>query len=137
MNPASKPFHQLVWIDHQTAHLYGVTRDALIELAVIHAPDEGRGHVHHKAGTMGPGHVAAPQSFLNQVATALLDAREILIVGPADAKHSLKKHIVLNMPLLDKRVIGVKPMDKCGVGELQVFASQFFRQTDRMQPSPS
>jgi len=86
---------------------------------------------------MGPGHVAAPQSFLNQVATALQDARKILIVGPADTKHSLKKYIVLNMPLLDKRVIGVEPMDKCGVGELQAFASLFFRQNDRMHPSPS
>ncbi len=134
MTNTSKPFHQMIWIDHQVARVLGVMRDGLTELAVIHAPNEGRGHIHHKAGTMGPGHVDLPQSFLREAAAALQEAQEILIVGPADAKHQLKKFIALNTPLLDKRVIGVEPMDKCGAGDLQAFASLFFRQADHMRP---
>lgn len=130
-----KPFHQMVWIDHETARLYGVARQNLVELAVIRAPNQGLGHIHHKAGTPGPGHVDPSPSFLAQVATALKDAQELLIVGPANTKHALKDYIALNAPLLDKRVVGVEPMDKCSDGDLQAFASLFFRQTDRMRPS--
>lgn len=135
MTSASKPYHQLVWIDHHTARLFGVTRDDLTELAVVHAADEGRGHVHHKAGTMGPGHIGLPHDFLREVTTALRDAQEILIVGPADAKHQLDKYLAVNAPTVARRVIGVEPMDKCSPGDLQAFASLFFRQTDRMRPS--
>ena len=132
---SSTPYHQLVWIDHHTARLYGVTRDDLTELAVVRATDEGRGHVHHKAGTMGPGHIDLPHDFLKDVTTALQDAKEILVVGPADAKHQLKKHLALNAPQLANRIIGIEPMDKCTNGDLQAFASLFFRQADRMRPS--
>jgi len=130
------PFHQIVWIDHREAKVFGVTHHDLTELALIHAPDEGRGHVHHKAGTRGSGHVTPSQSFLGKVAAIVADAQEILIVGPSDTRHALKKYIALNLPVLDRRIIGVEPMDKCGRGELQAFASLFFRQTDRMRPTP-
>jgi hypothetical protein len=135
MTPVSKPFHQMVWIDHQVARLYGATREDLVELTVIHAADEGRGHVHHKAGTMGPGHVDLRHNYLKDVATALQDARELLIVGPADAKHQLKNYLAANAPILAQRVVGVEPMDKCSAGDLQAFASLFFRQADRMRPA--
>lgn len=131
-----KPFHQLVWIDHKIARLYGVTRDKLTELTVIHAPNEGRGNIHHKAGIMGPGHVPVSQEFLRDVALALQGAEEIVIVGPADTKHALKKYIASKLVPLDKHVIGVEPMDKCDHGTLQSFASLFFHQADRMRPSP-
>lgn len=135
MTPSSTPFHQLVWIDHQIARLFGVMREDLSELAVIHAADEGRGHLHHKAGTMGPGHVEPPLGFLRRVTAALEGAEEILIVGPADAKHQLQRHLSVHAPLLARRVVGVEPMDKCSHGDLQAFASLFFRQADRMRPS--
>ena len=131
-----QPFHQMVWIDHQLARIFGVTRDNLIELAVIHAPDEGRGHVHHRAGTMGPGHVPLSNDFLKETASTVQEAQEILIIGPADAKHALKKYIALNMPRLDKRIIGVEPMDKCDPGTLQGFASLFFRHADLLRAPP-
>jgi len=132
---ASQPFHQMVWIDHHIARLYGVMREDMAELTVIHAADEGRGHIHHKAGTMGPGHVGVPHEFLRDVAAALQDAKEILIVGPADAKHQLSNYLAANAPAIAQRVIGVEPMDKCSLGDLQAFASLFFRQKDRMRPS--
>ena len=131
---SSKPFHQMVWIDHETARLYGVAHQDLVELAVIRAPDQGRGHIHHKAGTPGPGHVSASPNFLAQVTAALTDAQEILITGPSATKHALKDYIALNAPLLDRRIVGVEPMDKCSHGDLQAFASLFFRQADRMRP---
>ena len=133
MQKPAAPFHQMVWIDHRSAALYEVTHHDLKELAVIHAPDQGTGHIHHKAGTMGPGHTNVPTEFLQKVVAALAGARRILIVGPADAKFALKHHIALNAPSLDDHIIGVESMDKCGNGELQAFATPFFRQADRMR----
>jgi stalled ribosome rescue protein Dom34 len=133
--PSGTPFHQMVWIDNETARLFGVTRQNLAELAVIRAPNQGRGNVHHKAGTPGPGHVEPSPTFLALVTTALKDAREVLIVGPANTKHALKNYIAQNAPLLDRRVIGVEPMDKCSQGDLQAFASLFFHHADQMRTS--
>jgi stalled ribosome rescue protein Dom34 len=127
-------YHMIVWIDHQVAHLYGVTRDSINEMLVLHAPDQGRGHVHHKAGTPGPGHVAVAPAFLKAVAGALGKAQEILIVGPADAKTALKKHIDLEMPLVAERIKGVEPMGHAGKEEIHAFAALFFRQHDLMGP---
>jgi len=127
----------MVWIDHETARLYGVTRQDITELAVIRAPSQGRGHIHHNAGTPGPGHVDPSPNFLAQVTAALKYAQEILIVGPANTKHALKDYIARNAPLLDGRVVGVEPMDKCSHRDLQDFASLFFRQADLMRPLSS
>ena len=127
-------FHQMVWIDHRSATTFEVTHHDLTELVTIHAPDQGRGQIHHKAGTMGPGHTGVSPEFLQRVTAALAGARRILIVGPADAKFALKHYISVHAPSLDEHIIGVEPMDKCGLGELQAFATLFFRQADRMLP---
>jgi stalled ribosome rescue protein Dom34 len=128
-------YHVIVWIDHRLAHIYNVTRDDISELATIRAPDEGRGHIHHKAGSAGPGHVAAAPAFLKAVAEALATAQEILIVGPADTKMALKKYIDLQMPLVGKRIKGVEPMKRASSEEIHDFATLYFRQSDLMSPS--
>jgi len=128
-------YHVLVWIDHRLARLYHVTRDTIAELSSIHAPDDGRGNIHHKAGTMGSGHIAVAPAFLKAVAEALESAQEILIVGPADAKTALKKYIDLQMPLLAGRIRGVEPMERASSEEIHAFATLYFRQRDLMTPA--
>jgi stalled ribosome rescue protein Dom34 len=125
-------YHQIVWIDHRVAHLYSVTRDSINHLSTIHAPDQDRGHVHHKAGSVGSGHVAVAPSFLREVANALGAAKTILITGPSDAKTALKKYIDLQLPQLADRIAGVEPMGQAGTEELHAFATLFFRQHDLM-----
>jgi len=69
------PYHLIAWIDHRVAHLYGVTRDGISDPFTVHAADQGGGHIHHKAGTPGSGHVAVAPAFLKEVAEALGKAR--------------------------------------------------------------
>ena len=128
------PFHQMVWIDHRSATTFEVTHHELTERVTIHAPNQSTGHVHHKAGTMGSGHQEVSPAFLQRVTAALAGARRVLIVGPSDAKFALKHYIATHAPSLDDHVIGVEPMDKCSSGDLQAFATLFFRQADRMLP---
>jgi stalled ribosome rescue protein Dom34 len=131
---AAVPYHLLVWIDHQVANIFRVTRDTVSPLEVINAPDRGLGHIHHRAGTRGAGHLAVSAEFLHRVALAIGNAHQILIVGPSSARHELNDFIARNAPNLAKRVIAVEPMSRCGTREMLEFAVPFFRQADRMSP---
>jgi hypothetical protein len=133
MNPKT-PFHCLVWIDHRQARIYAVSRHDLVELALVRAPDTGNGHIHHHAGTVGPGHEPASPEFLRVVVEALKEPGELLIVGPGDAKHALKRHIAAKFPSLDRRILGVETLPKAGDHDLQAFSQRFFHRADRMQP---
>jgi hypothetical protein len=131
---ATVPYHLLIWIDHRVANIFHVTRDAILPLEVINAADRGLGHVHHKAGTPGSGHVPASAEFLYRVALAAGNAHQILIVGPSSARHELNDFIARNAPNLATRIIAVEPMDRCGTREMLDFAIPYFRQADRMTP---
>ena len=131
---AAAPFHLLIWIDHQVANLFHVTRDTVVPIKVISSPDRGLGHVHHRAGTPGAGHAPVPAEFLEQVTLALGTSHQVLIVGPSSTRHALYDYIARNAPNLAKRVIAAEPMDRCGTQEMLEFATPFFRQADRMNP---
>lgn len=132
---AKTPFHCLVWLDHRQARIYTVSEHDLTELALVHAPDHGRGHIHHRAGTIGPGHEAPNAEFLKAVVTALQDPEEILIVGPGQAKHALKQHIAAKRADLDGRILGVETLERADDHGLHAFAHRFFRRADRMHSS--
>jgi len=73
--------HAIVWIDHLTARVFyvGVTG---VDEVVLHAHLSTE-HLHHKANSIGSGHVADDPRFLDEVAAALAQSSEILIIGPA------------------------------------------------------
>lgn len=131
------PFHCLVWIDHGLARIFAVTQREMTELATLHAPDDGRGHVHHRAGTPGPGHEPVSEKFLEEVVEALHDPAEILIAGPAQAKHVLKAYLAKKAPALSRRLVAVAALGECGDDELHDFARLFFHRIDRMRGSSS
>ena len=130
------PFHCLVWIDHCVARIFAVTRHEVTELATLHAPDEGRGHIHHHAGTPGSGHEPLSEKFLEKVTEALHDPAEILIAGPAQAKHVLKAYLAKKAPALSQRIVAVAALNESGDDELHEFARLFFHHVDRMHGSP-
>lgn len=129
------PFHCLVWIDHCVARIFAVTQQEMTELATLRAPDDGRGHVHHHAGTPGSGHVPMSAEFLEKVAEALRDPAEILIAGPAQAKHLLKAYLEKKAPALSQRILAVAALNESGDDELHEFARLFFHRADRMRGS--
>lgn len=125
-------YHMIVWLDHQSANIYDVTRDGIQKIAQVRARDFGYGHVHHHAGTPGAGHNAVSPAFLRETALLLKEAHRILIVGPGEAKTALRKFIETEMPLLCGRIAGVEPMERAGQAELRGFARLFFHQNDAM-----
>ena len=126
------PFHCMVWIDHRVARIFAVTQRELTELATLHAPDDSRGHVHHHAGTPGSGHEPMSEEFLGKVAEALHDPAEILIAGPAQAKHILKAYLAKKAPALSRHIVATAALNESSDDELHDFARLFFHRIDRM-----
>ncbi len=124
-------FHKLVWIDHRSAWVYAYSCEGLTELVVLEAPD-APGHIHHKAGAPGPGHLAVDPDFLRRAAEAVADARAILIVGPAQAKSELAQFMARHMPQAGARIIGIEPLGRVGPEEIHGYAKRFFARADRM-----
>lgn len=122
------PFHLVVWIDHRCARLIALAHDTSERL--IRNCADVQGHTHHKAGTPGPGHADIDEGFLKSVAEAIGEAREILIVGPADVKNVLHKFLERHAPTVAARVLSVQAMDHASEGEIRGFAAQYFKQAD-------
>ena len=118
------------------ARIFAVTQREMTELATLHAPDEGRGHIHHHAGTSGPGHEPMSEEFLKTVAAALHDPAEILIAGPAQAKQVLKAYLAKKSPAVSQHVVAVATLDEVGDKEMHDFARRFFHRSDLMRGSP-
>ena len=128
-------FHAVIWIDHREARVFHLNRDNFE--GVVFRPDHPTRHIHHKAGSIGSGHASEDQNYLHAAAESIADAGEVLIVGPANAKIELLKHIHHHEPRLMNIVVGVETVDHPSDGQLVAYARKYFRAADRMQPQKS
>ena len=81
----------------------------------------------HKANSIGSGHAPPDKEFLAQVMSALSDAGEILIIGPAGAKTELAKYIREHHPEIGKRIVAVEPADHPTDREIVAYAKHHFK----------
>jgi stalled ribosome rescue protein Dom34 len=123
-------YHALVWIDHVEAHVMHISPDD-VEQSLIQ-PNEQHHKLHSRVGTLGSGRAPEDQEYYHRVAQALAGATEILIVGPAQAKLQLIKHIHLHDPTLVSKVVGVETVDHPTDGQLIAYARKYFQAKDRM-----
>ena len=129
---ASHHYHAVIWIDHREARVFHFnTTD--VERLVVH-PEHPTKHIHHKANSIGSGHAAADQDYLQSVVAAVADAGAVLITGPANAKTELIKHIHQHDPNMMKVIAGVETVDHPSDGALVAYARKYFKSADRMQP---
>jgi stalled ribosome rescue protein Dom34 len=127
---ADHHFHAVVWIDHREAHVFHFSPSDVERL--ILRPDDPTRHIHHKANSIGSGHAAEDQAFLDTVAKSIADAGAVLITGPANAKTELVKHIQKHEPNLMKLIVGVETVDHPSDGELVDHARRYFKAEDLM-----
>lgn len=123
-------FHAVVWIDHAQAHVMHVSPDD-VETSIVR-PNKPHQHLHAHAGTLGSGRAPEDQAYYHQVVEALAGAREILVVGPAQAKLQLIKHIHTHDPAMADRVIGVETVDHPTDGQVVAYARKYFHARDQM-----
>jgi hypothetical protein len=128
----TKAFHAVVWIDHNEARILQLGHGDASLVRVL-APDRV-GHLHHKAGTPGPGHAPIDHRYLTKVAQTLSGIARVLIVGPGTARLELASHIREHAPALASNIAGVEPMDRQTDGEIEDYARRYFRRDDRFTP---
>jgi stalled ribosome rescue protein Dom34 len=129
---ATHHFHAVVWIDHHEARVFHFNPTDVDRLVV--RPNDPTRHIHHKANSIGSGHAAEDQNFLDAVAHAIADAGTILITGPANAKTELIKHIHQHEPQLMKAIVGIETVDHPSDAQLVAHARHYFKAEDLMLP---
>jgi stalled ribosome rescue protein Dom34 len=125
-------YHAVVWIDHAEAHVMYVSSDN-VEASIVR-PIKPHHHLHNKRGAVGFGRTPEDQNFYHEVVEAMKDAQEILIVGPANAKLNLIKHIHSHDQQIADKVIGVETVDHPSDGQLVAYARKYIEKADRMRP---
>ncbi|GLH75345.1 hypothetical protein SSBR45G_02530 [Bradyrhizobium sp. SSBR45G] len=121
----STHFHAVIWLDHSEAKLFHIGLTGADELT-LH-PHLQTKHLHHKANAIGSGHAAPDKHFLEEIASALNDAGEILIIGPAGAKTELAKHLREKHPAIGKRIVAVEAADHPSDRQIVAYAKQHFK----------
>ena len=122
-------FHAVVWIDHHSAHVLGFGEG---EPSRKILRNEGPEHIHHKAGSIGSGHVHDSSAYFAAIADAMAGFHEILLVGPAQTKTEFHTWLLKNKKELARNVLRVEAMDHASEGELIDHARRFFGSADRM-----
>jgi hypothetical protein len=125
-------YHAVVWIDHREAFVFEFGAEGVNEQHI--RPPDHEGHIHHKAGTVGSGHMHDAKGYLTEISNALLNNQEVLIVGDGGAKTELAHFIRDHVPSLAIRIMGVEAMDRSTKGQIVAFARNFFAHRDRSTP---
>jgi stalled ribosome rescue protein Dom34 len=118
-------FHAVVWVDHSQAKIFHVGSSGT-DGVILH-PHSAEKHIHHKANSIGSGHAHETKEFMENVATAIADAGEILIIGPAAAKNELAKYLRTSHPAIGQRIVGVEPADHPSDREIVALARRHFK----------
>lgn len=115
--------HAIVWIDQHEARIFRAADDGF-SASTVEAPER---HVHrHEQQTRERGHPADAHRYYHDVARALEDAEEILVVGPATAKLELLKHVHRHHHTLEPKIVGVETVDHPTDGQIIAYARRYF-----------
>jgi hypothetical protein len=125
--------HAAVWLDHNEAKIFHVEKDAH-DKNVIHSPKEHT-RLHRRSGPGAEAGHRAPEDphYYREIAQALGDAEEILVVGPATAKLAFIKHVHTHDRALAPRIVGVETVDHPTDGQLVKYIRQYFEKVDALK----
>jgi hypothetical protein len=118
-------YHAIVWIDHQQAKVFHVGLSGADQID-LHPHLQTR-QIHHKANSIGSGHLHEDKELMQGVADAVSDAGEILIIGPAGAKTELAKYLREHTPEIGERIVGVEAADHPSDREIVAYARKHFK----------
>jgi stalled ribosome rescue protein Dom34 len=127
--------HAVVWIDSSEARIVTVEPSAMAEI-VEHSQNAKR-HLRSKAGNREGYRATADHVFFQRVANDLASAKSFMIVGPANAKTELVKHIHRFDPHLLARLSAVESADQMTDAQLAALARDYFARVDRVIHHPA
>ncbi|MDQ9170754.1 translational machinery protein [Oxalobacteraceae bacterium R-40] len=120
------PFnHVVVWIDHSKAHVLHFN-PTVVEAEMLKAH-----HTRHHLST-GEHLDVETRHYFDDIAAALKDVPEILVVGPGQEKLLFTKYLKQHHPLVSQNILGIETVDHPTDGQLLAYARKFFRKADLM-----
>lgn len=115
--------YAVLWIDQHEAKIFHFDRETF----TVTTTESASHHVRkHPQVTRERNHPADEQHYFHDVARALDDAAEVLVVGPSTAKLHFIKHVHRHDHGLEPRIVGVETVDHPTNGQLVAFARQYF-----------
>jgi hypothetical protein len=125
-------FHAVVWLDHSRARVIHFDHDHSKTIEIHHHSREP--HLAYRRWALGSGHALEDQHYYHSIAEALDGPEDILVVGPADAKLELIKHIHHHAHDLVDHLVGVETVDNLAESQVLEFARQYFSGAERARP---
>jgi hypothetical protein len=115
--------HAVVWLDHSRAEVVHFSSTAADSEAIKPKHE----HWHPHASNAG---AAEHVGYFNDIADALKQSTEVLIVGPAQEKLAFAKHLAATRPDISRKVVGVETVDHPSDGQLLAYARKYFKKAD-------
>lgn len=120
----------VVWLDHTKALVIHFDKDASESESL-------KTHSTHPHPRQNHGDTHANEDdntlFFNDIANALTDSQQILVVGPAEEKAVFMKHLQSKVPALAEKVKAVETVDHPSDGQLLSYARKYFVSAGGMQ----
>ena len=120
----------VVWLDHTQAQVIHFDKDASeSESLKTHSTHP---HPHQKHGDT---HAKEDDNtrFYTDIANALNDSQQILVVGPAEEKTAFVSYLTSKVPAIAGKIKAVETVDHPSSGELLAYARQHFVSAGGMQ----
>lgn len=114
----------VLWLDHQEARIFGVDPEKP-EATTVAAPQHHL-HRHPKGPTAEHQHPHDNAHFFKQIASALNEVDEVLVVGPSTAKLQFLRYLKQQDLTLESKVVGVESVDHPSDGQLVTHARHYF-----------
>ena len=92
----------VIWVDHLIAKIFTMGFTGVTP-SVVHAHLESS-HLHHRANTIGSGKVEDDPKFLEEIAIAIENCNDVLILGPGVEKTMLARYLQSERPNLGMRL---------------------------------
>lgn len=116
----------VVWLDHTKAQVIRFDADAFESEAL-----ETRSHHPHPHQNHADTHATDEDNtaFHADIASALKDTQQILVVGPAQEKTAFIKYLTAKVPAVVNQIKAVETVDHPSEGQLLTYARRHFTRT--------
>lgn len=121
----------VVWLDHVKAHVIHFDKDAAeSESLKTHSTHP---HPHQKHGDDSHAAEDDNTAFFTDIAAALQDTQQILVVGPGGEKAAFVKYLTDSVPAVAQMVKATETVDHPSDGQLLAYARKHFVAAGGMQ----
>jgi stalled ribosome rescue protein Dom34 len=126
--------HVAIWIDHKEARIFAIDaehRDANKAQVLLH-------HIHNKHPRGAEGvkeHPDDAKRFFHEVAHGVANAKEVLVVGPSNAKLEFVNFAHKHEPALVPKIVAVETVAHPTNAQIVAYAKEYFGLSDRKQPT--